>query len=95
MQPKGRPEKRDGDKHVLQGINESKRVKGLSHIHLSALASHRDHLEKASWLTLSKDSPTAGQWRYTLCRLSELESRCVLNIYVDVRPCSLSYPSQQ
>ncbi|KAK1233585.1 hypothetical protein PQX77_003271 [Marasmius sp. AFHP31] len=39
--------------------------------------------EKSSWLSLAKDSASAGHWRPATCRLLEEGERCLLNIYVD------------
>ena len=41
--------------------------------------------DKNSWLSLSKGSAGAAQWRAATCRLSEEEGGCQLNVYVEVR----------
>ena len=42
-------------------------------------------VDKNSWLSLSKSSGGAAQWRAATCKIAEEEGGCQLNVYVEVR----------
>ncbi|TFK57085.1 Rho GTPase activation protein [Heliocybe sulcata] len=39
--------------------------------------------EKSSWLTLSRNATSSGSWRPALCKLTEEDEGCLMNVYVD------------